>query len=117
MSRVRRFLSLAVIAGVLLGGAALARWWSEREIERALVRHAGPHDIVMFTTTDCPYCAEARSWLDARQVPYTECNTSTSAACRTSYERLRAPGVPTLVVRGERQVGFDPERIARVLQR
>ena len=38
------------------------------------------------------------------------------SACAEAYRRLTAPGTPTLLVRGERQVGFSAKRVAQALQ-
>lgn len=112
----RSLLGLAAVAAVAVG---LTQWlgaWHERGLGERVAK-AGRGDIVMYTTTDCPYCAKAREWFGAHGVAYTECNTTVDAACRAAFEKLAAPGVPTLVVKGQRQVGFQPQRIAQALER
>jgi len=71
--------------------------------------------LVMFTTTHCPYCADARAFLKLNNVAYRECNTETDAACDTALARLGANGVPTLVYDGHTHVGWNPAWLRRVL--
>ncbi|HTE41146.1 MAG TPA: glutaredoxin domain-containing protein [Steroidobacteraceae bacterium] len=76
-----------------------------------------PDDIVMYTTTDCPYCAEARVWLSANNFAFTECDAQVSARCARELEELEADGVPLLVVRGAAlTAGFDIEDLAAALR-
>src|SRR3569833_3292940 len=56
--------------------------------------------LVMYTTTHCPYCAEARAWLAKNGIAYRECNTETSEECLAQFERLGADGVFFLVFVG-----------------
>ncbi|AKJ30528.1 glutaredoxin family protein [Caldimonas brevitalea] len=114
---MRRFASLGLFAALVLAAVGLAQHWQERATVQVLTQQARPGDIVMYTTTECPYCAQARRWMTQRDVPYTECNISVSPACQQAYEQLRAVGVPTLVVKGQRQTGFDAERVARAVAR
>ena len=114
---LRSLLGLLATAAVVLGGSQLVGAWHERGVGQRAAEGASPGDIVMYTTTDCPYCAQAREWFGQHGVAYTECNTTVDAACRAAYEKLAAPGVPTLLVKGQRQVGFQPERVARALER
>ena len=113
----RSLLGLAALAAAVLGATQLIGAWRERGLGQRVAEGAAAGDIVMFTTSDCPYCAKAREWLGQHRVDYTECNTTVDAACLAAYEKLAAPGVPTLVVKGQRQVGFQPERVARALER
>jgi hypothetical protein len=97
-ARARRLAGLLVLGVAVLGLSQLAARWQAGRLGAQAAR-AQPGDIVMYTTTDCPYCAQAH------------------AACRAVFQALASPGVPTLVVRGERQVGFQPERVVQALQR
>lgn len=71
--------------------------------------------LVMYTTTHCPYCAEARAWLAKNGIAYRECNTETSEECLAHFERLGADGVPTLVFEGHMQIGWDSAWLREVL--
>lgn len=73
-------------------------------------------DIVMYSTDTCPYCAKARDWLTAQQVPWRECNVDRDAQCRDEYQARGAPGVPLMKVRGQWQLGFDPGWLVQTLK-
>jgi len=75
----------------------------------------GGNKLVMFTTTHCPYCADARAFLKRNNVAYRDCNTETDAACDAALARLGADGVPTLVYEGQMHVGWNPAWLRRVL--
>ncbi|WKB54240.1 glutaredoxin family protein [Eleftheria terrae] len=114
--RLRSLLGLLLTAWAVLWAVQLAQNGADREAASVLAEQARPGDIVMYTTSDCPYCAKARAWLQAHEVSHTECNIERSPACRQAFEALRSAGVPTLVVKGRRQVGFDPQRLARAFE-
>src|SRR3569832_2413715 len=63
--------------------------------------------LVMYTTTHCPYCAEARAWLAKTGIAYRECNTEPSEECLAHFVRLGADCVPTLVFEGHMQKEKD----------
>ncbi|HJV60546.1 MAG TPA: glutaredoxin family protein [Albitalea sp.] len=108
-------LALLVLAG-WIGVQLLGSFGSER-IGRELAANAKPGDIMMLSSDTCEYCKQARAWLKAHQVQFGECSIERDAACKATYDALQAPGTPTLVVRGERQVGFSAERVAQALRR
>ena len=102
---------------------ALAAWvvlqswqsYSDRKAGTALAALAKPGDIVMLSSETCAYCKSASRYLTEHQIPFSECFIETDAACAERDRAQQAPGTPTLLVRGQRLVGFDPERIAKVL--
>ena len=115
-AKARELVLLCVIAGAAWGaGQGLKAWQGERLGERVAAT-AGPGDIVMLSSVTCAYCREARQWFTKHEVMFDECFIEQDAACAEAYRRLMAPGTPTLLVRGERQVGFDAKRIAQALQ-
>jgi len=102
---------------------ALAAWvvlqswqsYTDRKSGVALAALAKPGDIVMLSSETCAYCKSASRFMTQHQIPFSECFIETDATCAESYRAQQAPGTPTLLVRGQRLVGFDPERIAKVL--
>lgn len=102
---------------------ALAAWvvlqswqsYNARQSAVSLAALAKPGDIVMLSSETCAYCKSASRFMTQHQIPFSECFIETDAACAESYRAQQSPGTPTLLVRGQRLVGFDPERIAKVL--
>jgi glutaredoxin len=72
----------------------------------AIVATAG-RPVVLFATTTCPYCARARSLLDAMKVDHVVYDIDTSEPARALYGQLHANSVPVLVTAGLRITGFD----------
>jgi glutaredoxin len=116
-SAMLRFAPLALLVAVGWGGVHVLQDWGSERIGREMAANARPGDIVMLSSVDCPYCKEAREWFKANSVPFGECFIEQDAACAAAYRALQAPGTPTLVVRGQRQVGFSAERVAQALRR
>ena len=75
-----------------------------------------PGDIRMISSETCPYCLAARRWMTAQQVPFSECFIERDAQCLADYQALGAAGTPTLVVRGQRVIGFDRARLLEILK-
>ncbi|HEU4663411.1 MAG TPA: glutaredoxin family protein [Dokdonella sp.] len=72
----------------------------------AIVREAG-RPVVLFATTTCPYCRQARALLDAMKVEHVVYDVDASPQARALYDRLRANSVPVLVTTNLRITGFD----------
>jgi glutaredoxin len=108
---------IGLVAVVLLAWAGL-QWLGGHQsasLGAQVAAQARKGDIVMLASQTCVYCAKARAWFNANQVPFDECLIETDAACAQAFRALNAPGTPMIVVRGRAQVGFDPARIQQAL--
>lgn len=117
-SRITRSSWLGLTVCVLV--AAFAMQWFERASSArsgdTAARLARPGDIRMIASVDCVYCAAATRWFDTNHVPFISCEIERDAACAEAYAALRAPGTPTILVRGRRLVGFDAAAILEALR-
>lgn len=114
-SRRRGWLVPLLLAAVVF---VAFQWWTgrtQRAIGDELAAAARPGDIVMLSSEQCVYCTSARRWFEQHRVSFSECFIERDTACADAYQAQGAPGTPTLLVRGERQVGFNAERVARTL--
>ena len=114
-SRRRGWLVPLLLAVVVF---AAFKWWTGRTqlaIGDELAAAARPGDIVMLSSERCVYCTVARRWFEKHRVSFSECFIERDTACADAYQAQGAPGTPTLLVRGERQVGFSAERVAGAL--
>jgi glutaredoxin len=107
-----RVLLIAAAAYVLL---VAMQGRTDKQAGAALAALAKPGDIVMLSSETCMHCDQARRWLTEYGVPFRECFIERDAACADSYRAQQSPGTPTLLVRGERQVGFDPGLVTKAL--
>ena len=73
-------------------------------------------DIVMYSTTECAYCTEAKSWLTQNGFAFTECNMSIDQRCQQEFNALGANGTPYLIVRGHHmKEGFDSDEFLQAV--
>lgn len=80
----------------------------------ALYRKAG-HEIVMYSTTTCPYCAKVRAIFDEKGVKYTEYQVDMSKEAMLDFEQRGGRFVPLLYI-GERQIaGFREQAIREAI--
>lgn len=71
--------------------------------------------VTIYTRPECTACRWAKRFLAARGIAYTEIDVAEDAAARR-WVTLRAGGeTPVIVVEGEVMVGFDQERLERLL--
>ena len=75
-------------------------------------------DVVLYGTSWCEVCAQARAHLDARGVAYFSRDIETDPDAFDAYRAQGGNGaVPLLVVGGETLTGFNPEMLdARLAQ-
>ncbi|RXZ43801.1 glutaredoxin family protein [Crenobacter cavernae] len=77
-----------------------------------------PGDVTMYTTTECPYCRDAKNWLNRNGFAFTECDAQVRPECASQLNALGGVGVPFLVVRGTpMKNGFDSDEFLAILQR
>jgi glutaredoxin len=112
-----RLAPLALLVGVVWAGAAMLGSFGSERIGREMAGKAKSGDIMMLSSVTCIYCKEARAYFNEHQVPFGECFIEKDAACEAAYRALQAPGTPVIVVKGERQVGFNAERVMQGLRR
>jgi glutaredoxin len=73
-------------------------------------------DVVMYSTTECIYCAQAKSWLKQYGFAFTECNMSVDAECERQFKNYGADGTPFLMVRGHpMREGFNTDQFIALL--
>ncbi len=112
--------SLFGLVLLVLAVTAASQWWHGRYEQRLgarLATLAAPGDIRMLSSDTCVYCSVARRWFSEHRVAFSECSIERDAVCAADYQARLAPGTPLLLVRGQTQVGFNPERVLAALQR
>ena len=116
MTPERRTLLGAVLVALGVGGASQVNvLWQESRLGRQMAQAASAGDIRMLASQTCPYCALARAWFKRNDVAFSECLIETDAACAAEYRAHGGPGTPLLIVRGQPQLGFDPQRVVERL--
>ncbi len=74
--------------------------------------------IVMYCTKWCPDCKDARAWLAANQLPYTEVDIISTPGAAHQVERWAGGNrtTPTFDIDGKIVVDFDLPRLKQVLK-
>lgn len=114
--------SRASLFGLLLLVLAISagsQWWGNRQDSRLgeqVARLAAAGDLRMLSSDSCGICVVARQWLNRHGVAFSECSIERDATCRAEFERLRAPGTPVFLVRGQVELGFNPMRLKARLE-
>lgn len=116
-SRRGSLLAVAIVAVVAGAAAWGARSYEQHRLGERVAVAAKPGDIVMYSATTCPVCADAKRWFARHEIRVQSCEIDGDADCARRFDALNGAGTPLFVVRGERQLGFDRERIARALER
>ena len=73
------------------------------------------HDVVMYTTKSCGYCAHARQYFTERGIRWTEIDIESSAAAAAKFEALGGIGTPLIFIDKQRIMGFDQQQIENAL--
>jgi glutaredoxin len=107
---------LMLLLALAWGAGSLWQSWQADRLGSEVARLAQAGDIRMISSETCVYCDKARAWFTAHRVPFAECFVERDTACADAYRALQAPGTPLLLVRGQRQLGFSPQRIAQALR-
>ena len=110
--------ALAALLGLVLAAGAGMQWWGvgqERRQGERLAALARPGDIRMLSSQTCVYCGAARRWMGEHRVPFDECFIERDAPCQALYDATGARGTPTLLVRGQVQLGFDAAKLLAAL--
>ena len=109
-------LSLLAVIGI----TALASWAWRSHVAAAdgelLAQRVKPGDIRMISSETCGWCTAARRWMQGEGVPFSECFIERDAQCLADYQALGGMGTPTLIVRGQKVLGFDRARILEILE-
>jgi mycoredoxin len=66
-------------------------------------------NVVLFSTSTCPYCRDERAYLDAHNVRYKDFVVDTSVDAQKRFDSVGGGGVPLLFVGNRRIRGFQED--------
>jgi mycoredoxin len=72
-------------------------------------------NVVIFTESGCPWCAQARQLLGQRSIDYREYSIDSNPDAMKRYAELGEAGVPVLVIGARKIVGFREAAIIDAL--
>ncbi len=74
------------------------------------------NQVTVYSTDTCPYCTMMKNFLEQNDVPYKEVNVQQDqAAANRLVQETGQMGVPQTNINGEWVLGFDPDRVAELL--
>jgi len=74
--------------------------------------------VVVYTTSWCPHCREAKAWMASRGLDYEERDIEASMENERQMKLINPRGgIPTFDVEGNVMVGFSPDALDALLKR
>ena len=74
------------------------------------------HKVKLYTTPSCPWCFRAKQFLSDHGIEFEEVDVSKDrAAALEMIEKSGQMGVPVIEIDGKIVVGFDKEKIEKLL--
>jgi glutaredoxin 3 len=71
--------------------------------------------INIYTSPTCPFCHQAKEYLDSKNIKYTDFDVNDPKNAQTMIDKSGQMGVPVLDIEGKIIVGFDKEAIDKEL--
>jgi glutaredoxin len=75
---------------------------------------AGARKVVMYSTSWCGFCKKAARHFRKNKIPFSEYDIEKSARAANEFEKLRARGVPVILIGKQRMNGFDAATFDRI---
>jgi len=74
--------------------------------------------VKVFSTPTCPYCHDAKDFLKELKVPFTDVDVSEDEKARDEMvEKSGQMGVPVIIIDDEVLVGFDKDKIEKLVKK
>jgi len=73
--------------------------------------------VVMYATSWCGYCAQARAYFAKNRIRYVEYDVEKDAAAKAEFKRLGGRGVPLIVQGGSVMRGFSEQSFEAFIAR
>lgn len=71
--------------------------------------------VQIYTTPTCPFCHQAKEYLDSKKIKYTNFDVSEPKNAQAMIDKSGQMGVPVIDIEGKIIVGFDKAAIDKEL--
>ena len=71
--------------------------------------------VVMYATSWCPHCANARKYFKKNKIPYVEYDIEKSKQAKKKFDSIGGSGVPLILVGEKRLSGFSESEFEKLL--
>ncbi len=73
-------------------------------------------NVTVYSTPTCPYCHQAKDYLKAKGIEFTDRNVAADSQARDEMVKKSGQlGVPVIVIDDEIVVGFKPAKLDELL--
>lgn len=103
----------AYLLACLMWNPAHAGALPDAALRPAMAAYEQPQ-VVMYATSWCPYCRQARNYFRAQGIPYVEHDIEKDAAARQAYKAFGGKGIPVIFVGKRRLNGFSEASFNRI---
>ena len=74
------------------------------------------HEVIVYSTTTCPWCTVTKNFLKEHKIEFTEKNVGKDQkAAEEMIEKSGQMGVPVIDIDGNIIIGFDKAKIEELL--
>ena len=80
--------------------------------DEATIQHAA--NVVIYTTQNCGYCKQAKSYFRRKNITYTEYDIEKDREARARHQQMGAKGVPVIFVGNKRMNGFSEQGFEKI---
>lgn len=81
------------------------------------MKSASAVDVTIYTTPTCAYCKLAKEFFKEHNIAYAEKNVMADQAAREEMmKKSNSLSVPVIDIGGEIVIGFDKEKLSRLLR-
>jgi len=73
--------------------------------------------IKVYSTPTCPYCVTLKEWLKEKNIEFEDVDVAADERARDEMiQKSGQMGVPVIDVNGQIVVGFDKEKLCKILK-
>ncbi len=73
--------------------------------------------VTIYSTPTCPYCKQAKQFMDDHNVEYTDIDVSADEKmAQEMIHKSGQMGVPVIDIEGEIVIGFDEKKLKKLLK-
>jgi len=88
---------------------------SQKPYHKQLPPYAGNKSVTMYSASWCGACWQAKAYMNARRIPYTEYDIEASEQHMNQFRILGGRGVPLMLVGKQRLSGFSAGHLEQLL--
>jgi glutaredoxin 3 len=84
--------------------------------ESRIIAEAKAIPVTLYSANYCPWCRKAKAHMDARGISYSELRIDENPAARRDMDRIGGHGIPTIVIDGDVNSGYNPAWVESTLR-